>query len=540
MWVVMTRDMRESRVPLQRAAIVSVLAVLASAGPITALAAPAGASAAPSGRDVRAVVSVHNSADLPVRVPGGRVLEVLRAVGAEVVTAPASSYAALSRDPRVAGIAPDARGHVTGWRDRSPAHSSHVLAAQQVGGSAGEPGTGAGVTVALLDTGVSDTPALNRASGRLVDGVDVSRLAAGGPALTSGQFTDGYGHGTMMASLIAGGVVPGSGSRALGIAPAAHVVVVKVADANGVTSLSEVLAGLDWVAVNAPHIGVVNLSLAIDRPTGPRYGSDPLTAGVEHVRAAGVLAVASSGNTASQVGDPGDDPQSLTVGATDLDGHGGRGRDAADVASFSGRGIVDGVVKPDVVAPGAHVLGQVAPDSVIAQQNPTATTPEGLFVGSGTSEATAVTSGAAAAYLSSHPGSSPAQVKTGVRTSASPLCTWGSGAGSVTAGTDSRSGHGRGGRGCGRWNRSGVDVSADPSGEASFDAARWRANSWLGGAWIDLLASSWSASSWSASSWSASSWSASSWSASSWSASSWSASSWSASSWSDESWGDAG
>jgi serine protease AprX len=524
-------------VPLQRAAIVSVLAVLATAGPLTALTAPASASAAPTGRDIRAVVSVHNSADLPVRVPGGRVLQVLRAVGAEVVTAPSSSYAALSRDPRVAGIAPDSRGHVTGWRDASSSRTDHVLAAQEVGGSAGRPDTGAGVTVALLDTGVSDTPSLNRASGRLIDGIDVSQLAAGGPALTSGQFTDGYGHGTVMASLIAGGVVPGSGSRALGIAPAAHVVVVKVGDSNGVTSLSEVLAGLDWVAVNAPHIQVVNLSLAIDRPTSPSYGSDPLTAGIEHVRAAGVLPVASAGNTPAQVGDPGDDPQSLTVGATDLSGH------DPSVASFSGRGIVDGVVKPDVVAPGAHVLGQIAPDSVIARENPSAATPDGLFVGSGTSEATAVTSGVAAAYLSRHPGSTPAQVKTGLRTSASPLCTWGSGAGTVTAGNDGRDNHGSDGRDdqrCGRWNPSGVNVAADPSGETFFNAARWNANSWLDGAWIDLLASSWSASSWSASSWSASSWSASSWSASSWSASSWSASSWSASSWSGESWGDVG
>jgi serine protease AprX len=525
-------------VPLQRAAVVSVLAVLATTGPLTALTAPASASAAPTGHDIRAVVSVHNSADLPVRVPGGRVLQVLRAVGAEVVTAPSSSYAALSRDPRVAGIAPDSRGHVTGWRGSS-SHSDHVLAARAVGGSAGQPGTGTGVTVALLDTGVSDTPSLNRASGRLIDGIDVSQLASGGPALTSGQFTDGYGHGTVMASLIAGGVVPGSGSRALGIAPAANVVVVKVGDSNGVTSLSEVLAGLDWVAVNAPHIQVVNLSLAIDRPTSPSYGSDPLTAGIEHVRAAGVLPVASAGNTASQVGDPGDDPQSLTVGATDLSGH------VPSVASFSGRGLVDGVVKPDVVAPGAHVLGQIAPDSLIARQNPSAATHDGLFIGSGTSEATAVTSGVAAAYLSSHPGSTPDQVKTGLRTSASPLCTWGSGAGTVTAGdqSDGHDNHGRDGRDgqrCGRWNPSGVDTFVDPSGERFFNAARWNANSWLDGAWIDLLASSWSASSWSASSWSASSWSASSWSASSWSASSWSASSWSASSWSGESWGDAG
>jgi serine protease AprX len=465
---------------------------------------------------------VHNAADLPLRVPGGRVRQVLRAVDAEVVTAPAASYAALSHDSRVAGIAPDAAGHVTGWRDRSGPSSNHVLAAQAVGGSAGEPGTGAGVTVALLDTGVSNTPALNRASGRLIDGVDVSRLAAGGPALTSGQFTDGYGHGTMMASLIAGGVVPGSGSRALGIAPAAHVVVVKVADASGTTSLSEVLAGLDWVAVHAPGIQIVNLSLAIQRPTGPWYGADPLTAGIEHVRAAGVLVVASSGNDRWEVGDPGDDSQSLTVGASDLSGH------DATVASFSGRGVVDGVVKPDVVAPGAHVLGQEDPNSVIAKQNPSALTRDGLFVGSGTSEATAVASGVAAAYLSSHPGATPAAVKTGLRTAATPLCSWGSGAGAVSTGD------GQGGaRGCGWWNHSGVNVSADPTGEASFNATRWQDHSWLGGSWVKLLASSWSASSWSASSWSASSWSASSWSASSWSASSWSASSWSADSWGD-------
>jgi serine protease AprX len=507
---------------LHRAAKLSILAVLATAGPLCVLAAPAtAATAAPSaasaarGPMVRAVVSVHNAADLPLQVPGGHVVEVMRAVGAEVVTAPESSYAALARDPRVEGIAPDARGRVTRvtdarsrFRHRSGSTRSDVLAAEAVGGDAGKPGTGAGVTVALLDTGVSNTPALNRASGRLIDGVDVSQLDSGGPALTSGHFTDGYGHGTVMASLIAGGVVPGSGSRALGIAPAATVVVVKVAGDDGSTSLSEVLAGLDWVAVHAKNIQVVNLSLAMQRPTGPWYGADPLTAGVEHVRAAGVLVVASAGNSPSDVGDPGDDAQALTVGSADVDG------ETPTVSTFSGRGVVDGVVKPDVVAPGQHILGEVPANSVIARENPSAATSDGLFVGSGTSEATAVATGVAAAYLSEHPGSTPEQVKAGLRTAAQPLCTWGSGAGLVSTSGDSDAE-------CSGRNASGVDVSADPSGEASFNAARWAAHSWLGGAWVAWLASSWSASSWSASSWSASSWSASSWSASSWSDESW-------------------
>jgi serine protease AprX len=379
-----------------------------------------------------------------------------------------------------------------------------VLAPQTVGGNAGQDGVGQGVTVALLDTGVDDTAALNRASGRLSDGVDVSSLSAGGAASTDGTFTDGYGHGTFMASLLAGGRVPGSGRSAIGIASAAHVVVVKVADDQGRTSLLQVLAGLNWVAANANTIQIVNLSLAVDRPTAPAYGADPLNTAVELVRQAGVLVVAAAGNTPGQVGDPGLDPRALTVGADDASG----GR--PQVASFSGSGVVDGVVKPDVVAAGVHVLGVESRDTAIGSSNPLAWDRYGLFRGSGTSEATAVTSGVAAAYLSAHPGATPVAVKAAIRTNASNLDSSRAGAGAVSM-SGGNGWHGR---------------SGDTTGEAGFDNQRWQTNSWLGGAWAASFASSWSASSWSASSWSASSWSASSWSASSWSASTWSDTGW--------------
>src|SRR5204862_480593 len=84
--------------------------------------------------------------------------------------------------------------------------SPGVFAWVGVGGNAGRLDAGSGVTVAVLDTGVSDTPALNRASKRLVDGVDTSRLLEGGDARTTGRFTDGFGHGTFMANLVAAGV----------------------------------------------------------------------------------------------------------------------------------------------------------------------------------------------------------------------------------------------------------------------------------------------------------------------------------------------
>jgi serine protease AprX len=508
------------------------------------------AAAQPSAaREVHLVLTVRPGTPLPSALPTGRVLASFPRVGAELVAVPASGVAALRADPAVAGLSPDWHGHVTGVGSSGHSANGHSSnghsangpgshgqqgpdtgaghgesAPRTVGGDAGEPGVGAGVTVALLDTGVNDTAALNRASGRLVDGIDLSQISAGGVPITSGPFTDGYGHGTFLASLIAGGPVPGSDGLGVGVAPAAHVVVVKVAGPDGQTTLLQVLAGLNWVAAHSSSIQIVNLSLAVTRPTAPAYGADPLNAAVEDVRADGVLVVAAAGNDPGQVGDPGMDPTALTVGAAAFHGR------SAQVAPFSGSGLVDGVAKPDVVAAGVHVLGVMSPGTQIANSNPQGWTRNGLFLGSGTSEATAITSGVAAAYLSSHPGSTPLQVKTGLRISADPLCSAAAGAGLVTLGGGSHS------PGCGGWRHR--SALTDPTGEAAFDAAAWQAAAWLNGTWESWLAAAWSASSWSASSWSASSWSASSWSASSWSASSWSASSWSASSWSASSWSD--
>jgi serine protease AprX len=484
-----------------------LLAVLLASSSL-GLGAPAVAAAAPS---VRAVVTVRPGATLPATIPGGRVLARFPYVGAELVSAPAASLRALGADPRVAGVSPDRHGRVAGDDvGNGDGSTDGVLAAKAVGGDAGKADTGRGVNVALLDTGVSDTAALSRDSGRITDGVDVSQLSKGGEAKTAGQFTDGYGHGTFMASLIAGGRVKGSGSRAIGVAPAARIVVVKVADSAGNTSLAEVLAGLDWVAAHARAIQVVNLSLSVDRPTAPAYGADPLTAAVEHVRAAGVVVVAAAGNVAGQVGDPGLDPQSLTVGAADAQRR---------VTSFSGSGIVTGVSKPDVVAPGLHVLGMLTADSAVAKANPQGWAEAGLFKGSGTSEATAVTSGVAAAYLSDHPGADPLQVKSAVRSAADPVRDSRAGAGFVSI------------------PKRVVPGSAGAAGESGFDAATWSTNTWTGvPGWQSQLASMWSGSAWTAATWSAATWSAATWSGSAWTAATWSAATWSAATWSAATW----
>ncbi|MDQ1688428.1 MAG: serine protease AprX [Frankiaceae bacterium] len=486
-------------------------AVLTAAPSLATAPSPSAATTEPS---YRAVVALSSST---TALPGVRVLARYGHVDAAVVTGTRSALQHLAGVPGVRGVSPDV---ALSTASDNHGNGRSVFAWEGLGSSAGKPRAGAGVTVALLDTGVSDSAALDRASGRLVDGVDTSALAEGGEARTTGRFTDGYGHGTFMATLIAGGPVDGTGKRGLGVAPMARVVVVKVADRQGVTSLSEVLAGLDWVAVQSPKIQLVNIALAHPKP-GAHYGEDPLTVAVEHVQAAGVAVVAAVGNTPGEVGDPGLDPRVLTVGAADLASKGGK--HDVDVADFSGYGSVAGVRKPDLVASGVGLLGILPANSTIARANPASKQRDGLWRGSGTSESTAIATGVAAEFLSSHPDATLNQVKPSLRSAADPI------------GQSRRSGQGL-------LNVADAAVASTPSttGEGSLDAAAFADNAWRHGDWRDLLDSAWSdtaqASSWSASSWSSQAWQSSSWTASSWSASSWSASSWSGSSWSGSSW----
>jgi serine protease AprX len=429
---------------------------------------------------VASVTAVVSYAGAPVASPGVRVVADHPHLREATVSGTPLALAALARKPGVRGVAADVP--MTPTSHDNGGTTGSVFPWEKLGGGAGERDAGRGVRVALVDTGVADTSALTRASGRLVDGTDTSG---------SGTGSDGYGHGTFMAGIIAGGPVAGTGSHGLGVAPGATLVNVKVAGADGSTSLSRVVAGLDWVAAHASSVDVASFAFSRTRP-GTGYGPDPLTDAVEAVRDAGVTMVVSAGNTANEVGDPGFDPRVLTVGAADVR----QGR--TDVASFSGSAVVAGVPKPDVVGSGVGVLSVLPPSSVIAVNNPQARHSDLLWRGSGTSQATAQAAGVAALFLQDFPGSSPGVVKASLRSAARRLSSARAGAGLLRtarhgAGEADQPGNGDGGG----------------TGEGGFDANSWSANSWS--------ANSWSANSWSANSWSANSWSANSWSANSWS-----------------------
>ncbi|MEP6463462.1 MAG: S8 family serine peptidase [Frankiaceae bacterium] len=266
-----------------------------------------------------------------------------------------------------------------------------------LGGSS--PTAGAGLTVAVLDTGVANSPDLQ---GRLTH-VNV----------TAGPAGDGYGHGTFMAGLIAGSGFSSDG-KFVGVAPAAGILDVQVASATGETSLSQVLAGLQAVsdrhAVD-PSLRVLNVSLSADSPVPPAF--DPLARGLDALWNSGVTVVVAAGNDGPKVGtvtSPGDDPVLLTVGSLNEAGTADHGDDS--VSDFSARGVTKGgPAKPDLVAPGAAVVSLRSPGSVIDSGYPSARVGESYFRGSGTSMAAAVTSGAAAALLTARTDLTPNDVK---------------------------------------------------------------------------------------------------------------------------------
>ena len=242
--------------------------------------------------------------------------------------------------------------------------------------------TGKGVTVAVLDTGWdSDHPDL------------AGRVSTSSDFLGGGSAEDDNGHGTHVASTIAG-----VDATYRGVAPDASLAVGKVCDNTGSCPTSAVLAGIDW-AVNTAHADVVNLSLG-----GPADEEDPAIAVINELSArTGTLFVVAAGNEGefgtATVGSPAIADTALAVGAVD---------DEDRLAAFSSRGPrpSDNAVKPDITAPGVNIVA--------------ARTGGGHTSKSGTSMATPHVAGSAALVAQAHPDWTGEQIKAALMESAEP------------------------------------------------------------------------------------------------------------------------
>jgi serine protease AprX len=429
---------------------------------------------------------------------------------------------------------------------------------------------GAGVTVAVLDTGVTRHPDLGE------------RVAARVDLTPDGDGYDRYGHGTHMIGVIAGDGAA-SGGRWAGAAPGASVVPVKLASWDGATDVSAVIAGLEWVAAHHERYGirVVNLSYGTD--SSQKYLEDPLNEAVERLWDAGVLVVVGAGNAGdggSKIEKPGDDPLVLTVGAAYTRGTAAPADD--EVAAFSSHGPTgEGIAKPDLIAPGVSIVSHRSTGSTVDELRPRARLDEHYFKGTGTSQAAAVVSGVAARMFDAAPAMTPDEAKAALVGTAAPelAARPGAGAGLVDAnaavaaalarsyasrpanqGVARSSGLGKidSSRGSVKpytdWKERGkpeqLSGEYDALGQA-WDGAAWAAREWSTAAWASspwaryaTATPGWSeavapAETWRGLGWDEESWNARSWGARSWGARSWGARSWGARSWGARSWGSA-
>ena len=246
----------------------------------------------------------------------------------------------------------------------------------QTGKAWNQGATGAGIDVALLDSGV--TP---------VQGLDAPNKVVYGPDLSfdsqdpNKAYLDGYGHGTAMASLIAGndGLL---GAGFMGVAPSARIVSVKVGASNGAVDVSQMIAGIDWVVQhrNDPGLNIRVLNISLGTDSVQSYLRDPLAHAAEVAWRAGIVVVASVGNGGpnAALADPAIDPYLLAVGAEDPNGSVSSNDDLP--APFTSRGTGDR--HADVVAPGVYILGLRVPGSTLDQQYPAARIGTRYFRGS--------------------------------------------------------------------------------------------------------------------------------------------------------------
>jgi serine protease AprX len=406
--------------------------------------------------------------------------------------------------------------------------------------------TGKGVDVAIIDTGIAPVPGLNDPS-KVINGPDLSFDSQYEPT----RYLDTYGHGTNMASIIA------ADGSVKGVAPGARLLNVKVGAANGAVDVSQIIAAIDWVVQhrqdNGMNVRVLNLSLGTDGMQ--RAALDPLVHAVDVAWRAGIVvaaAVGNDGNDDGSVANPALNPNILAVGA--VDSLGSTKPDDVVMAEFSSQG--NGKRLPDLVAPGARVLGLRVPGSYLDLEAPGARRGDTLFRGSGTSQSTAVVSGAAALLLQQRPSLTAPQVKELLLDSARRLDDSKRIAGEgmldvAAAAAQSTPQHteplkrmkGNGSLEEARGTLHVVDDGVELTGErdifgAAFDSAtaaslRLAGNSWSGGTWNG---NTWSGNTWSGNTWSGVTWSGNSWSGNTWSGNTWSGNTWSGNTWSGNTW----
>ncbi|NIM64062.1 MAG: S8 family serine peptidase, partial [Acidobacteria bacterium] len=372
-----------------------------------------------------------------LQAAGGEVSALLNGSNALSAVMTAEQAAALGSNDSVVAVGIDAP--MVALMDVSRRTIGHTHLPRPLDGL-----TGAGVTIALLDSGIaSHSDLVNKVIAR-VDVIDqLTRARDSNEVLDTGseqffesgaipdsplrQFegesvpmmTDPFGHGTHIAGILASS---GQDSRGVykGVAPGARLVDVRVLDENGGGSVSGVVAGIDWVIQNKDVYGIRVLSMSLGHAPLEPTDMDPLVLAVERAWRAGIVVFVSAGNFGAYgnwtITSPGNSQQVVTVGSL-TDWNTFKTTDDM-VSSYSSRGpALSGTLKPDFVAPGNRIVSTRAAGSYLDTTYPEWRVTHGpadqaqYFELSGTSMATPVAAASAALMLEADPALTPDNIK---------------------------------------------------------------------------------------------------------------------------------
>lgn len=367
----------------------------------------------------------NNTNFLLAQVAGGVLQQNLGLINAAVYSIPAGNILSLlNADPLIAYVSPD---RIVG------ATLDNAAAAIGANTAFNSGYNGTGVTVAVIDSGITVVKDLRTANG------DDSRVLMSQSFVSGSSSTnDLYGHGDHVAGIVAGNGARSNCSNCFktirGIAPNARVVNLRVLDQNGSGTDSAVIAAIQRAVELKKSYNVQVINLSLGRPVAESYTQDPLCQAVEAAWKAGIVVVVAAGNYGRDnsnnthgygtITSPGNDPYVITVGAMKTMGTPDRSDDLIATYSSKGPTMLDHVVKPDLVAPGNLVVSLLAStNATLYTSYPQNAVPLSYYASgysgnsqyyyrlSGTSMAAPMVSGAAALLLQQNPYLSPDQVK---------------------------------------------------------------------------------------------------------------------------------
>ena len=384
---------------------------------------------------------------------GGTITSSLEIINGVAATLPAGAADRLRVEPGISNVTPNAQVGMSADMPTPPGTAANKLANAKAIPNTDYPNVtgatvawqngviGSGVSVAVLDTGLNLMDGLIKNP----DGKTTKVLAWKDFVKKMPVPVDPNGHGSHIAAIIANSQ-KGPDGDFNGMAPGANLVIGRVLDENGYGTYERIIAGIQWVVSNRALYNIRVLNLSLNGNVHSPYWADPLDQAVTAAWAQGITVVVAAGNkgpSPMSIGVPGNNPYAITVGAF-TDHYTVNDWSDDYVTDFSSSGpTLDAFIKPDLVAPGAHIVSKMPILSVASLTHEANWVSNQYFSMAGTSQSAAVVSGVAALAFSKNGGLTPNQVKFRILSTALPwedaqthqalYSVWQQGAGRVNA-----------------------------------------------------------------------------------------------------------